>query len=166
MIKISVTNERLLNFYNNAQFVIRQLSGTGKRTKYLGSLQLISEHFEPNVKALQKKLNRLEQKFAKTKESGEFIYTGEGENRTYSYTKEEREKYEDELEKLLNEVKELEVDPIYYLEEKDLPHEKDVCVMTNGLVKVFKNFVISEEVANKLLYPGIELNKESKLAVK
>lgn len=163
MIKIAVTNERIVNFYLNAQYVIRQLSSTGKRSKYLGVLQVMLEHLEENYKSITKKVSRLEQKYAKTKDSGEFIYDGEGDKRSYVYTKKDKEELDNELETLYKEIKTLEVDEVYYLEEKDLPSENGEVILTNQLLKHFSEFVISKELCNKLIYFGIDKKVQPKI---
>lgn len=155
MIKIKVTNERIVNFYLNAQNLIKQLTGTGKRSRYSAVLQAVSENVEDTYKAIVKKQSRLEQKYAKTKESGEFLYT-EGSDKSYVYTKKDKEELDDEVEKLFAEEKTIEVDEIYYLKEKDLPNNDGVVIVSNQLLKVFSGFIISKELCDKLIYFGIK----------
>ena len=50
----------------------------------------------------------------------------------------------------------------HYLKEKDLPNENGVVIVSNQLLKVFSEFVISKELCNKLLYLGIEDIEEIK----
>lgn len=162
MLKVTVTNERIVNFYLNTQSIIRQLSSTGKRSRYLGVLQTVLENVEEDYKLITKKASRLEQKFAKTKDSGEFVYDGEGDKRSYVYTKKDKEELEDALEKFYKETKQIDVDEVYYLQEKDLPSENGEVVLTNQLIKVFSEFVISKELCNKLIYFGVEKKVEAK----
>ncbi len=154
MIKINPTNRRIVEFVNNADYVIQQLSLTGKRTRYLGILQFQKDHFDSNKSSIQKKMKLMYEKHAKVKDSGEFIYQGEGDKKDYVYTKEAQVLLDDDLEKFLLETKELEVDEIYYLSIKDLPKaENGEVSLSNNLIKIFSEFVISKEDADKLLYP-------------
>jgi hypothetical protein len=159
MLQIKKTNNEILAFVNNANYIIRTLSITGKRNRYLGVLQFQKEHFEKDAENIKKKIQRIQEKHAKVKDTGEFLYEGKGEERTYIYTKEASEILNIELEALLEEVKVLEVNEVFYLKEEDLPkvENKDEVSVSNALLKTFEGFVLDTKTVNKLVYPGLDI---------
>lgn len=158
MKQIEKTNNEILQFVSNAEFLTRNLSVTGKRNRYLGVLQFQKEHFEKHAEAIKKKLQRIQEKNAKIKDTGEFIYEGTGDNKTYVYTKEAKETLDKEIDSFLEEKKTLEVDEIFYLKEEDLPKaENGEISVSNQLLKLFDGFVLDTKTVNKLIYPGLEL---------
>lgn len=155
---IEKTNQQIVDFYNNAAITIQRLTQEGKRSRYVSILQLQKDHFEENYNAISKKVNRINEKFAKVDDSGCFMYNGVGKDRTYIYDKAEKISLDNAIDELMAEKKKLEVDPIYFLTKEDLPTtESKEIKMSNALIKIFKSFVIPDELADELLYGELKV---------
>lgn len=157
--KLKATNEAIRIFILNASNEIRILTLKGQRSRYTSVLQIMIDQMETHDKSVQKKIKYLGEKYAKVGDNGCFLYHGEGDNRTLMYEPASQKLLDEEVQKLLDEVKNIDVEP-YYIDEKDIPKNADGSVrISNALVKAFYPFVFSKEVHDKLVFPELKLSK-------
>lgn len=153
---IKASNEAILNFFNNAENIIRYLTGKGERTRYVSALQRMKDFLEDNShqRSIMKKLSFLDEKYAKTDpETGAFLYDGMGDKRSYIYEPEQRKNLRDASDEYLQEIKTFNLDFDPTISEEFLPKTKDGKVaVDNKLIKILCPFVITKETRDAIIY--------------